>query len=121
MRISDRSVAVLAAAGFTGIDLGYASSLLMSHAIGSALTVSAITASTKRSGVPVSQTYKDLESHLDRLTTDHPNYRKWWQESGAAGADPEQMWDEGFMFGLERLLDGLEMWLDQRKRQQQPA
>src|SRR3954466_6761049 len=41
MRMSDRVVTVLTAAGFEGIELAYASSLLMSHAIGSATTDSA--------------------------------------------------------------------------------
>jgi AcrR family transcriptional regulator len=115
MRNADRAVAVLAAAGFSGMELAHASSLLMSHAIGSAMTVSAAAATSKQAGRPVNEIFKELEPYLERIAPDHPNYHKWWHESGAASIDPEQLWDEGFMFGLERLLDGLDMWLAQPK------
>lgn len=37
MRLSDRLIGVLTAAGFANLDMAYASSLLMSHAFGSAV------------------------------------------------------------------------------------
>lgn len=116
MRIGDRWVALLTAGGFSGMELAHVSSLLMSHAIGSAMTVSAVANSTKQSGLPVTDLVKKLEPHLERIAADHPNYARWRREAGLATMDPERVWDESFAFGLDRLLDGLEMWLVQRER-----
>jgi AcrR family transcriptional regulator len=115
MRIGDRTVALLGAAGFSGMELSHASSLLMSHAIGSATTVSAVTSSTRQSGLPINEVVRKLEPYLDQIAADHPNYDKWRREAGAAALDAERALEEGFAFGLDRLLDGLEMWLAQRK------
>ncbi|MEV8516333.1 TetR/AcrR family transcriptional regulator [Dactylosporangium sp. NPDC051484] len=111
MRIGDRTVALLAAAGFSGMALSHAGSLLTSLAIGSATTVAAVTNSTRQSGLSVSEAARQLEPHLERAATEHANYDKWRRETDVTGMDPEQIWDEGFTFGLERLLDGLELWL----------
>jgi len=35
--------------------------------------------------------------------------------TAAAVASPEQIWEDGFAFGLDRLLDGLQLWLDRGK------
>ncbi len=111
MRIGDRTVALLTAAGFTGMEMAHASSLLNGFAIGSATTQSAAVAALKRSGVPFGEMAKQIEPYLDRLAADHPHYDKWRRENNVLQSDPQQMWDDGFAFGLERLLDGLESWL----------
>lgn len=117
MRIGDRTVALLGAAGFSGMELSHASSLLASHAIGSATTVSAVTNSTRQSGLPINEVVKKLEPYLDQFAGDHPNYDKWRREAGAAALDAARAMDEGFTFGLDRLLDGLEQWLTRRGQQ----
>ncbi|GAA2596280.1 TetR/AcrR family transcriptional regulator C-terminal domain-containing protein [Dactylosporangium fulvum] len=111
MRIGDRTVALLSAAGFSGVNLSHASSLLSSYAIGSATTVAAATNSSRQAGVPVRKMAQQLEPYLDSVAADHPSYAQWRRESGVEAMDPEAIWDEGFAFGLERLLDGLELWL----------
>jgi AcrR family transcriptional regulator len=115
MRIGDRTVALLTAGGFSGIELSHASSLLMSHAIGSAMAMSAVANSTRQSGLPLDEVVRKMEPYLRRIAADHPNYERWRRESGVATMDPERIWDEGFTFGLERLLDGLELWLAPRE------
>jgi AcrR family transcriptional regulator len=115
MRMGDRMVALLAAAGFTGLDLAHASTLLMSHAIGSATTAAAVTTTSRQTGRPIDQMIKDVEPYLESIAADHPNYEKWWRASGVAAMSPEQLWDDSFAFGLERLLDGLQLWLDKAK------
>ncbi|MEE6259788.1 TetR/AcrR family transcriptional regulator [Plantactinospora sonchi] len=114
LRIGERTVALLAAAGFSGMELAHVSSLLMSHAIGSATMVSAVRNSTSGSGQSFDEAVRALEPHLERVGADHPNYDRWRRDLGADATDLERSWDEGFTFGLERLLDGLEMWLARR-------
>ncbi|MFY1669722.1 TetR/AcrR family transcriptional regulator [Plantactinospora sp. WMMB334] len=116
MRIGDRTVALLTAAGFTGLELAHASSLLSAHAIGSATTVSAMLNSMRQSGMSMREIAERLESNVRRIAPDHPHYDEWRQQVGPAAYDPERVWDDSFMFGLERLLDGLEMWLDRSDR-----
>jgi AcrR family transcriptional regulator len=111
LRLSDRLVAVFTAAGVTGLELAYASGLLGSYAVGSALSVAAVTETTRRTGVSVKQMFEDMQPYMDATAEDHPNHHRWWHESGGPDLDPEQLWTASFAFGLERSLDGLELWL----------
>ncbi|GAA3730233.1 TetR/AcrR family transcriptional regulator C-terminal domain-containing protein [Plantactinospora mayteni] len=116
MRIGERTVALLSEAGFAGLQLSHASSLLTSYAIGSATTISAMVTSMRQSGMSMSEIAEKLESRLGQIAGDHPHYDKWRQETGTAAYSPERIWDESFMFGLDRLLDGLELWLNRPDR-----
>jgi AcrR family transcriptional regulator len=120
MRVSERAVVVFNAAGFTGMELAYASGLLTSHVIGSALSVAAVAETSRKTGVTPKQMVEDLTPYLDSIAEEHPQYHEWWQEFGGTNFDPEQLWDESFAFGLERVLDGLELWLA-RKDQGTPS
>jgi AcrR family transcriptional regulator len=113
MRMGDRLVALLVAAGFTGIDVSYASSLLTAHAIGSATAMAAFKNTIKGSDQTLGELFKTLEPHLERLAADHPNYQKWWHET-VPSIDPDKVFTQSFEFGTERLLDGLEQWLASR-------
>jgi AcrR family transcriptional regulator len=114
MRMGDRMVALLTGAGFAGLDLSHASMLLMSHAIGSATTIAAVTNSSREAGVPIKDLAARMEPYLDMVAADYPTYDRWRREVAPAASDPERVWAEGFAFGLERLLDGLELWLSRR-------
>jgi AcrR family transcriptional regulator len=117
MRIGDRTVALLGAAGFSGIEISHASSLLMSHAIGAATTTAAVTNSTRQAGLSINEGVRKLEPYLDQIAADHPNYDKWRRETGPAAMDAERALEEGFTFGLDRMLDGLETWLARQAAQ----
>jgi AcrR family transcriptional regulator len=110
MRQGERTVALLTAAGFSGMEVSYVSSMIHAHALGSATTQAAVVTATKRSGMPVAKMAEQLEPMLDRLSADHPNYDRWRRENVTID-EPERMWNDAFVFGLERLLDGLESWL----------
>jgi AcrR family transcriptional regulator len=112
MRLSDRAIAVLVKAGFTDMAVAHASSLLMSHALGSAITTNAVNRSTRHAGKTINELFKELEPYLDRIAVDHADYQRWWQGSGGSDLDHDALIEEGFGFGLERLLDGLELWLN---------
>ncbi|MFY1691284.1 TetR/AcrR family transcriptional regulator [Plantactinospora sp. WMMB782] len=112
LRIGERTVALLGGAGFTGLELSHASALLTSYAIGSATTIAAMVTTVRRSGRSLQEIVTNLEPQVERIARDHPHYDRWRQEVGSAAYEPERVWDESFTFGLERLLDGLESWLD---------
>ena len=112
MRMSDRIVTVLTAAGFEGIELAYASSLLMSHAIGSATTDSALHTATARSGKTANELVEEMGPYVHSIASEYPSYVKWWSEN--KNMDVEKLQEDSFNFGLERLLDGLEIWLEKR-------
>lgn len=109
MRVTDRAIAVLTAAGFSGTDLGHVSSLLMYHAIGSA-TVEAAWHRATRGGVSVTEMARSLEAYHKDNVSKYPNYMAWWEENKTLDVDKLQQ--DSFTFGLERLLDGLAVWLD---------
>jgi AcrR family transcriptional regulator len=111
MRMGERSVVLLEAGAFDGMALSHASSLLMSHAIGSATIESAFAASVKRSGATIEEMTERLEPYLDQVAADHPHYDKWRHENAIMTQQPEQIMADNFAFGLERVLDGLESWL----------
>ncbi len=111
MRMGERTVALLTAAGFVGTEVAHVSSMLMSQALGSATMVSAGTAAGRRSGRSLPELVEDLEPHLERAAADTPQYDKWRRDVREDIRDVERLWDESFRFGLERLLDGLEAWL----------
>jgi AcrR family transcriptional regulator len=111
LRMGDRMVALLTAAGFAGVTLAHASSALISHAIGSATTVAALTSSSREAGIPMSELAERLEPYLDMIAADHPDYDRWRRGIAAELSDPERMAEDSFLYGLDRLLDGLELWL----------
>lgn len=115
MRMGERTVALLTAAGFAGMEVAHVTAMLTAQAIGSATTVAAVTTVSRKTGRSVREMVADVEPYLERIAPDHPQYDRWWREARDAAADPERVWDEGFAFGLDRLLDGLEAWLADRK------
>ena len=112
MRMGDRTTALLTAAGFTGLEMAHASSLLNGFAIGSATTQSAAMAALKRSGTTFGEMAERIEPYLNAMAPDHPHYDKWRRENNVLATDPQEIWDNGFAFGLDRLLDGLDAWLE---------
>ncbi|MFI5889289.1 TetR/AcrR family transcriptional regulator [Actinoplanes sp. NPDC051513] len=111
MRMGDRLVALLTTAGFTGFAMAHVSSLIHAHAIGAATIQAAIAAGLGQGNAPVSEVLKDIEPYLEKIAPEHPHYDQWRRENPLTGFSPQQLWDDGFAFGLERILDGLEHWL----------
>ncbi|GAA5180951.1 hypothetical protein GCM10023322_14430 [Rugosimonospora acidiphila] len=110
MRATDRSIAVLTAAGFSGMDLGYVSQMLICHAIGAA-TVEAAWRKNAATQVSVTEMAKSLSEYYERdHAAKYPNYVAWWEENRSL--DVDKMQQDSFEFGLERLLDGLAVWLE---------
>jgi AcrR family transcriptional regulator len=115
MRNGERLVALFTAAGFTGMTLSHVSSVLNAHAIGSATMQTAVAAGVRQSGVGVEELMEKVEPYLERIAADHPHYDKWRRENlVACELDVDRLYEENFAFGLERILDGLEMWLSRQ-------
>lgn len=112
MRMGDRTVALLTAAGFAGVEISYAGSLLNSHAIGAATVESALA----RGGLRPSEMVERITPLVDQVSGDYPHYERWRRLNGVAGPDPDHIMEQSFAFGLERLLDGLSEWLSQRSK-----
>ncbi|MFG1989233.1 TetR/AcrR family transcriptional regulator [Actinoplanes sp. NPDC048988] len=111
MRMGDRIVQLLTGAGFTGMPLSHASALINAHVIGAATTEAAAQSAIKRSGLDLAGMAEQVKPYVEKMAAEHPAYDEWRRNAGVAGRDQQQLLDEGFAFGLERLLDGLELWL----------
>ncbi len=118
MRLGERMITLFTAAGFTGIELSHASAVLNSHAIGSATSEAAIKGALKRTGKTYADVAEEVEPYLEALAPENPNYEKWRREVGPMQRDPEQLLADSYAFGLERVLDGLEFWLEAHQREQ---
>ncbi|MEU9018744.1 TetR/AcrR family transcriptional regulator C-terminal domain-containing protein [Actinomadura sp. NPDC048394] len=110
MRVSDRTIALLSAAGLTGAEIGWASSLLVSQAIGYATSDVAMKRATRGGEKSPDELVEQLRPFVERAAGDHPAYADYWRRNMPLHLDP----DAGFEFGLERILDGLQAWLDRR-------
>ena len=111
MRMGDRLTALLTDAGFVGFSMAHVSSLIHAHAVGAATIQAAIAEGIGQGDVSAAELFKDIEPYLDKIGPDHPHYDRWRRDNPLTGLTPQKMWDDGFAFGLERILDGLEHWL----------
>jgi AcrR family transcriptional regulator len=116
MRMGERAIALLTTAGFEGLEISHVMSLVNAHALGSAATQNAMVRATRQAGVPMAELAAQVEPYLDRLAPDHPNYDRWRRENDGWKHDPAKLWDEGFTFGLDRILDGLALWLETKPK-----
>lgn len=114
LRMSDRIVALFSAAGFSGPDVSYAYSLVNSHVIGAATIEAAAAAAVRRSGQPAAELRASMQPYMDRVAGELKAYDRWRQEDGVAEMHPEDTFGQSFAFGLDRILDGLELFLNSR-------
>jgi len=109
MRMGERMIGALAAAGFTGVELAFASELLSSHAVGSATIAAAMHQASDRAGKHPNELVAELDPYLRSLQDEYPGYIAVWYAT--KGIDMDKLHEDGFNYGLERILDGLEMRL----------
>jgi AcrR family transcriptional regulator len=111
LRLSDRTIKILLTAGFTGAEVVYASTLVISHAFGTASSQVAWQRTTTQSGVSTGEVVESFDQYQRDIAVDYPSYDAWWRANKALTADAEKLQGDSFEFGLQRLLDGLETWL----------
>ncbi|MEV5572198.1 TetR/AcrR family transcriptional regulator [Spirillospora sp. NPDC052269] len=113
MRFSDRFIGVFTSAGFSGRDVAWASSLLMSHAVGAAASEAAYRRATDAAGAEQAEVLELLDPYVASQADRFPHYAQWWRENRIdmqEWSGPEETAD----FGAERILDGLELWLHRK-------
>jgi AcrR family transcriptional regulator len=115
MRMGERAITLLTRAGFEGLEVPHVISLVNSHALGAATTQAAVVVASRKAGVPLPDMAAQMEPYLEKIRPDHPNYDRWRRQNDGSSIDPLQLMEDGFAFGLERILDGLEQWLASKK------
>lgn len=110
LRFSDRFIGVFSAAGFSGRDVAWASSLLMSHAVGAAAGEAAYRRATEGLDGGQADVVKRLDPYIASRAEEFPDYARWWQDNRDTMIEWEGP-EDGADFGAERILDGLELWL----------
>ncbi len=113
MRLTERATDMLGKIGFSGMELAYASSVLSSHAIGSAVVETAWRRTSERSGMSVVELMDEMRPYIDQIADDHPKLSEWYRDNPIT--DMGQLYADSFDFGLERILDGLEQWVESGK------
>ncbi|MGH3381030.1 MAG: hypothetical protein ACRDP6_40480 [Actinoallomurus sp.] len=68
---------------------------------------------TSRAGKSANELMEEMEPYIARVSAEYPNYGKWWSENWVT--DVEKLQEDSFTLGMERLLDGLETWLDRKQ------
>lgn len=114
MRLSDRMLGAMAADGYTGLELTYATALISCHAVGCAVVESAYRLAAAQAGMTPGEMLAQMEQSARKVFAEYPNLAAW--EKANAGYDPEQVYEDSFEFGLDRALDGLAAWLKSSKR-----
>lgn len=110
MRMTERMLAQFETAGFPAEESEQALSALISYVIGTAISEAAYLAMIARSGTTEREWVAGLLPAVDDATHDLPRLHR-----GAAAhrdKDPEQVRENTFTYGLERVLDGLQSRID---------
>jgi AcrR family transcriptional regulator len=113
MRLSDWALAMLTAAGFSGMEAACVSSALTSYAIGSATTEAAWRAAVARSGMTAQDLTKSVETYQLSTGDEYPTLGRWSRENSPL--DIEKLQEDSFVYGLGLLLDALVSRLDRAR------
>ncbi|MFF7414902.1 TetR/AcrR family transcriptional regulator [Streptomyces lydicus] len=110
MRMSSGLLAQFEAAGFAADEKDRAAGTLMAYVIGIATFETAYLSQITRSGKTEQEWVAGLRPAFEEASQEHPRLR----EGSAARHDvhPQQIRDDDFAYGLDRVLDGLAARLD---------
>ncbi|BBC33924.1 Transcriptional regulator, TetR family [Streptomyces graminofaciens] len=106
MRISEAMLRLLTGAGFPVGEADRALSTLVAYVTGMATSEAAWLNVLARSGQDERTAVERLWPAAEEAAQDYPLLREGYADQ--RGADPRTARDEGFQYGLERVLDGLE-------------
>ncbi|MFJ6696555.1 TetR/AcrR family transcriptional regulator C-terminal domain-containing protein [Streptomyces sp. NPDC091272] len=109
MRMTERLADIIAAAGFPVEEADLALSAVFSYVIGYATSEAAQLSLIARSGLSEAEWIESLSDASARATEDLPRLREG--RDNYQGRSPEQIRNEKFGYGLQRVLDGLEFRL----------
>ncbi|UNO41132.1 TetR/AcrR family transcriptional regulator [Streptomyces sp. MST-110588] len=108
-RVSERMLAVFQAAGFTVEEADRAMSTVIAYVIGMTTSEAAYLSMLARSGRSEREWLEQLRPAAEEAVRDHPRLSEGY--AAQHGKDPREMRDENFTYGLDRVLDGLEVRL----------
>ena len=103
--LSGRVLTLLRAAGFTGVDVDLASGSIIAYVLGVTSSELSWRAMLARSGKSVREWVDEATALAMQAARDNPQVRESVQ--ARSGADPAELQERMFAFGLESLLDGL--------------
>ncbi|GAA3125827.1 TetR/AcrR family transcriptional regulator C-terminal domain-containing protein [Planomonospora alba] len=106
MRQSERMITLFRAAGFPPGEADQAMNTLIAYVIGMATSEAAYLSMLARSGRTEQEWAESLRPVVEQAMRDHPRLRE--AHAAQHGGDPERVREEGFGYGLERVLDGLQ-------------
>jgi AcrR family transcriptional regulator len=110
LAVTNEALKIAQVAGFTGMAQAYACSMLVHHALGAATSEAALHHTMDRTGLSREEITAAVVDYQDSITGKYLNTDAWWQQ--ARIRDIGKMTADGYEFGLERVLDGLQAWLD---------
>jgi AcrR family transcriptional regulator len=106
MRMSDRLLALFESAGFGLDEADQAMSTVIAYVIGVATSEAAYLSMIARSGKDEREWMEGLSSTLEQAAQEYP--RLQGGHASQAGKDPAKVREENFVYGLDRVLDGLQ-------------
>ncbi|MCG5215611.1 TetR/AcrR family transcriptional regulator [Streptosporangium sp. KLBMP 9127] len=106
IRQSDRMLALFQAAGFSPGEADQAMKTLIAYVIGMTTSEAAYLSMLARSGQSEQDLLESLRPAAEQAVQDHPLLRDGY--AAQQGREPEQLREETFVYGVERVLDGLE-------------
>ncbi|AJT68497.1 TetR/AcrR family transcriptional regulator [Streptomyces chattanoogensis] len=110
MRMSSGMLAQFEAAGFPANEKDQAVGTLTAYVIGIATSEAAYLSLIARSGKTEQEWVADLRPAFDEASQQHPRLREG--DSAQRDVHPQQIRDDHFSYGLDRVLDGLTARLD---------
>ncbi|MBE4739829.1 TetR/AcrR family transcriptional regulator [Streptomyces caniscabiei] len=105
MRVSEAMLRVLTTAGFPADEADRALTTVVAYVTGTATTEAAWLNVLARSGQDEQSMVEQLWPAAEQAAQDYPLLREGYAEQ--RGADPRAAREEGFQYGLDRVLDGL--------------
>ncbi|MBN6051606.1 TetR/AcrR family transcriptional regulator C-terminal domain-containing protein [Nonomuraea sp. RK-328] len=109
-RQSERMLALFHRAGFPSGEAEQAMNTVISYVIGMTVSEAAYLSMLARSGQTEQELMENLRQVAEETVRDLPLLQEGYD--ARAGEDPSRLRDEGFAYGLERFLDGLQVRLD---------
>ncbi len=111
MRLSEHLLALFETAGFPAREADQAGSTVIAYVIGVGTTEAAWLTTLARSGQSERDWIDSLRPAAEQAAQAYPRLREAYTATASADTDPQQTRDENFGYGLERVLDGLEVRL----------
>ncbi|WP_410659646.1 TetR/AcrR family transcriptional regulator [Amycolatopsis sp. lyj-112] len=107
MRLNERLLALFDNAGFLGDESDQAISAVLAYVIGVGTSEAAWLTTLAKSGRSEQEWAEHLRPAVEQASQDYPHQRDRIAQYDAQ-IDPRKLRDEKFLYGLDRMLDGLE-------------